>query len=155
MENQRHSKSQDYSSDSYNNMAFVSDDDLLNSADNDPGPGSESGVESIDNEDTFEEKEMLSFPKVDKSRKMSEISSKVMAQNARKFGLVEIRELIQSISQQNMVNLAQLQTLLSDRNFCSILFNLFDDKGQGILDQQSWFAKLKYWTEVRRCEHLQ
>ena len=154
MKSPRMSEYQDYGFNSYNNMAFVSGEDMQNASDNDPGPGSESGVESIDDKDIFDEKDMLSFPKVDKGRKMSEISSKVMAQNARKFGLVEIRELIQSISQQNMVNLAQLQTLLSDRNFCSILFNLFDDKGQGILDQQSWFAKLKYWTEVRRCKHL-
>jgi hypothetical protein len=66
---------------------------------------------------------------------MSKISSKVMVQNIKKHGLVEKREHIQAISNQSMIHHAKLQTLLSDRNFCLILFNLFDDKGQGILDQ--------------------
>ena len=112
------------------------------------GSGSSSGVESIDNEDVFNDTKILTFPKKNKERKMSEISNKVMAQNLRKLGLVEIRERIQAISNQGEINHAQLQTLLSDRNFCLLLFHLFDDKGHGILDQPTWFGKLKYWTKV-------
>ena len=110
--------------------------------------GSSSGVESIDSEDVFNDAHILKFPKRNNERKMSEISTKLMAQNVRKLGLVEIRERIQAISSENVINHAQLQTLLSDRNFCIILFNLFDDKGHGIMEQATLFGKLKYWTKV-------
>ena len=43
---------------------------------------------------------------------------------------------------------AQLQTLLSDRDFCLIFFRLFDEAGHGILEQAVWFGKLKYWYQV-------
>ena len=112
------------------------------------GCGSSSGAESIDDEDLFNESHILQFSKKPKQRRISEIASKAMVQNTRKHGLVEIREQIQAISNQNMINQAQLQTLLSDRNFCSTLFGIFDDKCQGILDQKSWFGKLRYWTKV-------
>ena len=69
-------------------------------------------------------------------------------QNRRKQNLVEIRESILAISHLNTINQAQLQTLLSDRNFCLIFFRLFDDKGVGILEQSVWFGKLKYWYQV-------
>ena len=114
------------------------------------GSGSSHCVESIDNEDVFND----TLQTKNKERKMSEISSKVMVQNVRKLSLVEIRERIQAISNQGIINHAQLQTLLSDRNFCLLLFNLFDDKSQGILDQPTWFGKLKYWTEVCKIIEL-
>lgn len=140
-----------------NTMAYDPDDsEYLNSDNEEPennswdrkGSGSSSGVESIDNEDLFNETQILKFPKKSGKRRISEISGKVMVQNRRKHGLVEIREHIQAISNQGTINHAQLQTLLSDRNFNSILFNLFDDKDLGILDQPSWFGKLKYWTKA-------
>jgi len=114
----------------------------------DVGCGSSSGADSTDEEDLFNESHVLRFKKKSKERRISEISSKVMVQNTRKHGLVDIREHILAISNQNIINHAQLQTLLSDRDFCSILFNLFDDKGQGILDQVIWFGKLRYWTKA-------
>ena len=73
------------------------------------------GVESLD-KDLFYETEVLKFPKKTVDRRISEISRKVMLQNRRKHRLVEIREQIQSISNQGTINHAQLQTLLSDRN---------------------------------------
>ena len=99
-------------------------------------------------EDLFDESTMLQFAKKKKKRKISEIASKAQAQSMRKHGLVEIREHIQTISNDGIINQAQLQTLLSDRNFCILLFNLFDEKSYGILEQQIWFDKLKYWTQV-------
>ena len=131
-----------------NTMAYDPGDSDCIKSENGSGSGSSSGLESIDNEDVFNDTKMLTFPKINKERKMSEISTKVMAQNLRKLGLVEIRERIQAISNQGEINHAQLQTLLSDRNFCLLLFNLFDDKGRGILDPPTWFGKLKYWTKV-------
>ena len=49
----------------------------------------------------------------------------------------------------NTINQAQLQTLLSDRDFCLLMFNLFDERSHGILDQAHWFGKLKYWSQVQ------
>ena len=69
-------------------------------------------------------------------------------QTRRKQNLIEIRENILAISHLNQINQAQLQTLLSDRNFCLIFFRLFDDKEDGVLDQSVWFGKLKYWYQV-------
>jgi len=131
-----------------NTMAYDPGDSDCIKSEYGSGSGSSSGVESIDNEDVFNDTQIIQFPKKNKERKMSEISTKVMVQNVRKLGLVEIRERIQTISSQSLINHAQLQTLLSDRSFCLILFNLFDDKGHGILDQPTWFGKLKYWTKV-------
>ena len=133
---------------------FVNSDveDVENNHRDEVGSGSSSGVESSDNEDLFNESKMLRFPKKSKERRISEISSKVLVQNTRKHGLVDIREQIHAISNQSIINHAQLQTLLSDRNFCLLLFTLFDDKGQGILDQPIWFGKLKYWTKVCNTE---
>ena len=111
----------------------------------------EGGISSEDEsqvEDFFDESNMLQFTKEKKKRKVSELSSKAQAQSMRKHGLVEIREHIQTISNDGRINQAQLQTLLSDRNFCILLFNLFDEKSYGILEQQIWFDKLKYWTQV-------
>ena len=140
-----------------NTMAYDPDDsEYVNSDNEDPEnnswdrkcSGSSSGVESIDNEDLFNETQILKFPNKSGNRRISEISGKVMVQNKRKHGLVEIREQIQGISHQSTINNGQLQTLLSNRNFNMILFNLFDDNGLGILDQPAWFGKLKYWSNV-------
>ena len=69
--------------------------------------------------------QMLRFPKKSKKIKMSDISTKVMDQNTRNHGLVDIREQIQEISNQSIINHAQLQTLLSDQNFCLLLSKLY------------------------------
>ena len=81
-------------------------------------------------------------------------------QNSRSDNVVkkatkELRESILAISHLNTINQAQLQTLLSDRNFCLIFFRLFDDKGVGILEQSVWFGKLKYWYQVSLWSHRQ
>ena len=150
MENRRNSPLTERQNNTFNTFVNTMADDPGDSdcIKSEYGSGSSSGVESIDNEDVFNDTQILTFQKKNKERKMSEISSKVMAQNVRKLGLVEIRERTQAISNQGIINHAQLQTLLSDRNFCLLLFNLFDDKSQGILDQPTWFGKLKYWTKV-------
>ena len=56
---------------------------------------------------------------------------------------------MQAIANMNTINQAQLQTLLSDRDFCLLMFNLFDERSHGILDQAHWFGKLKYWSQVQ------
>merc|ERR1719210_2232545 len=93
---------------------------------------------------------MLAIPanKGSRDRKVSQICAKAAEGNRRKLNLVEIRESIVAISTVNTINQAQLQTLLSDRNFCLIFFRLFDDKGVGILEQSVWFGKLKYWYQA-------
>ena len=115
------------------------------------------GVESYENDDVFDTNmkmtttTMLALPtaiKGGRDRKVSQICAKAAEGNRRKHNLVEIRESIVSISTVNTINQAQLQTLLSDRNFCLIFFRLFDEKGSGILEQSVWFGKLKYWYQV-------
>ena len=112
--------------------------------------GPSSVVESLDTDDVFDDSQMLKIPKrrPGRDRKVSQICEKVATQNRRKQNLVEIRENILAISHLNTINQAQLQTLLSDRDFCLIFFRLFDDKGHGILEQSVWFGKLKYWYQV-------
>jgi hypothetical protein len=83
-----------------------------------------------------------------RDRKISQICAKVGIQTRRKQNLIEIRESILAISRLNAINQAQLQTLLSDRNFCLIFFRLFDDNEDGILEQSVWFGKLKYWYQA-------
>lgn len=117
------------------------------------GSGSSSGVESYENEDVFDDTKMtmLNIPSSrggGRDRKVSQICAKAATQNRRKQNLIEIRECILAISHLNSINQAQLQTLLSDRNFCLIFFRLFDEKGSGILEQSVWFGKLKYWYQV-------
>ena len=75
-------------------------------------------------------------------------SFQVGIQTRRKQNLIEIRESILAISHLNQINQAQLQTLLTDRNFCLIFFRLFDDNEDGVLEQGVWFGKLKYWYQV-------
>ena len=120
------------------------------------GSGSSSGVESYENDDVFDDTKMTmlniptgsSRPGGGRDRKVSQICAKAATQNRRKQNLIEIRECILAISHLNSINQAQLQTLLSDRNFCLIFFRLFDEKGSGILEQSVWFGKLKYWYQV-------
>ena len=111
-----------------------------------PGPV----VETSDTDDVFDDSQMLKIPtrRPGRDRKVSQICEKVATQNRRKQNLVEIRENILAISHLNTINQAQLQTLLSDRDFCLIFFRLFDEAGHGILEQAVWFGKLKYWYQV-------
>ena len=82
---------------------------------------------------------------------MSHMSEKALHTSQRNHNLVEVRETVQRICHDNTLNVAQLQTLLSDRRFCQILFNLFDERDQNLLIQGDWFGQMKEWTEVRYC----
>lgn len=145
------------------NEAFEENEEKIEANNNDwvntTGSGSSSGVESYENDDVFDtdmKMTMLAIPanKGGRDRKVSQICAKAAEGNRRKLNLVEIRESIVAISTVNTINQAQLQTLLSDRNFCLIFFRLFDEKGSGALEQSVWFGKLKYWYQVNTFQHI-
>ena len=143
-----------HNEDKFINEAFEMDEDHKKEKmkeNNNLPAWSHGGVESSDADDVFDDSQMLKIPtrRPGRDRKVSQICEKVATQNRRKQNLVEIRENILAISHLNTINQAQLQTLLSDRDFCLIFFRLFDDKGHGILEQAVWFGKLKYWYQVR------
>ena len=81
--------------------------------------------------------------------RVSEIATKAMANKARKNRMALVKEYIQAVADENIINHAQLETLLLDRTFCSIIFNMFDEKKEGSLDQTTWVEQLRYWTRVR------
>ena len=87
------------------------------------------------------------YPK--KPLQISEIATKAMAKKAQKNRMVQVREYIQAVTDGHIINHAQLETLLLDRSFCSIIFHLFDEKEEGSLDQRAWIEQLRYWTRVR------
>jgi hypothetical protein len=106
-----------------------------------------------DGEDTFNPKEFLQLTpslagRLGGGRKASEMSEKAMHQNRRNHNLVEVRETVQRICHDNSINIGQLQTLLSDRRVCQLLFQLFDEREANLLNQADWFVSLKEWTEV-------
>ena len=140
---------------SFINEAYEHDKNENNNNWENIGSGSSSGVESFEHDDVFDDKKsmtMLNIPGRSgqgRDRKVSQICARAATHNGRKQNLVEIRENILAISHLNTINQGQLQTLLSDRNFCLIFFRLFDEKGSGVLEQSVWFGKLKYWYQVR------
>ena len=137
------------------NEAFeLSEDNNEELVNNNVPAWSLAGMENSDTDDVFDDSQMLKIPsrRPGRDRKASQICEKVATQNRRKQNLVEIRENILAISHLNTINQAQLQTLLSDRDFCLIFFRLFDDKGHGILEQSVWFGKLKYWYQVSQTD---
>ena len=79
---------------------------------------------------------------------MSEMSENAMHHSRRNQNLVEMREMVMRICNDKSLNVGQLQTLLSDRRFCQILFNLFDERESNLLRQADWFSQMKEWTEV-------
>jgi len=139
---------------SFINEAYEHDKNENNNNWENIGSGSSSGVESFEHDDVFDDKKpmtMLNIPGRSgqgRDRKVSQICARAATHNGRKQNLVEIRENILAISHLNTINQGQLQTLLSDRNFCLIFFRLFDEKGSGVLEQSVWFGKLKYWYQA-------
>ena len=115
------------------NGTKVADDSM------DEGVLSDSGGESI-----YEKS--YQYPKM--HMQISEFASKAMAKKTQKNRMVQVREHIQAVTHENTINHAQLQTLLLDRSFCSIIFHLFDEKGEGSLDQITWVGQLRHWTRV-------
>ena len=87
------------------------------------------------------------YPK--KPIQVSEIATKAMANKAQKNRMALVKEYIQAVADENIINHAQLETLLLDRTFSSIIFNMFDEKKDGSLDQTTWVEQLRYWTRVR------
>ena len=76
-------------------------------------------------------------------------NEKAQLKTKRNQYLVEMRELVQMNTVDNNLNIGQLNTLLSDKRFCQILFNLFVDEDKNVLEQEDWFSQMKDWTEVR------
>ena len=104
-----------------------------------------------DGEDTFDTNECLHITpsaRLGGVRKMSEMSENAMHHSKRNQNLVEMREMVMRICNDKSLNAGQLQTLLSDRRFCQILFNLFDERESNLLRQADWFSQMKEWTEV-------
>merc|ERR1719507_1693126 len=57
--------------------------------------------------------------------------------------LTYVREAVQRASTKSQLQKSHLDTLLSEREFCSNLFNLFDESSQGFLVQDDWISHLK------------
>ena len=121
----------------YTNPGFQDDEEggakmKLEERVSDNSSGFESTAEQErDSEDTFDPSDTVTLSpkcKVPGTRRMSNMSERASNQNKRNHSLVEVRSMIQRICHDNTLNMGQLQTLLSDRRFCQILFNLFDER---------------------------
>ena len=68
---------------------------------------------------------------------------------ARDEKLAHLRRIIDpGLSSPGLVTLDELQRLLNNRDFCQILYDLFNESGDQPLEQSLLFEKLKTWTEV-------
>eukprot|EP00095_Tigriopus_kingsejongensis_P001889 maker-scaffold287_size221780-snap-gene-0.27 protein:Tk01889 transcript:maker-scaffold287_size221780-snap-gene-0.27-mRNA-1 annotation:"---NA---" len=56
------------------------------------------------------------------------------------------RDVITRTADKSVLHRAQIETILSDRDFCIHLFKLFDKTGRGELNQEEWIATLKQNT---------
>ena len=68
---------------------------------------------------------------------------------ARDEKLARLRRIIDhGLSSAGLVTLEELQKLLNNRDFCQILYDLFNESRDQPLEQSLLFEKLKTWTEV-------
>ena len=68
---------------------------------------------------------------------------------ARDEKLAHLRRIIDpGLSSPGLVTLEELQRLLNNRDFCQILYDLFNESGDQPLEQSLLFEKFKTWTEV-------
>ena len=68
---------------------------------------------------------------------------------ARDEKLAHLRRIIDpGLSSAGLVTLEELQKLLNNRDFCQILYDLFNESRDQPLEQSLLFEKLKTWTEV-------
>ena len=68
---------------------------------------------------------------------------------ARDEKLAHLRRIIDPcLSSAGLVTVDELQRLLNNRDFCKILYDLFNESGDQPLEQSLLFEKLKTWTEV-------
>ena len=100
-------------------------------------------------EDGNEEKETLEVHGTSSEKEMSQIPVNVLEQKKRNQGLVDIRGIIKKCFSKDDIDHMDLQTILNDKNFSLVFFNLFDAHGLGTLDQPTWFGQLRYWAKVR------
>ena len=68
---------------------------------------------------------------------------------ARDEKLAHLRRIIDpGLSSAGLVTVDELQRLLNNRDFCKILYDLFNESGDQPLEQSLLFEKLKTWAEV-------
>ena len=68
---------------------------------------------------------------------------------ARDEKLARLRRIIDhGLSSAGLVTLEELQKLLNNRDFCQILYDLFNESRDQPLEQSLLFEKLKTWAEV-------
>ena len=68
---------------------------------------------------------------------------------ARDEKLAHLRRIIDpGLSSPGLVTLDELQRLLNNRDFCQVLYDLFNESGDQPLEQSLLFEKLKTWAEV-------
>ena len=68
---------------------------------------------------------------------------------ARDEKLAHLRRIIDpGLSSPGLVTVDELQRLLNNRDFCEILYDLFNESGDQPLEQSLLFEKLKTWAEV-------
>ena len=68
---------------------------------------------------------------------------------ARDEKLAHLRRIIDpGLSSPGLVTVDELQRLLNNRDFCQILYDLFNESGVQPLEQSLLFEKLKTWAEV-------
>ena len=68
---------------------------------------------------------------------------------ARDEKLAHLRRIIDpGLSSAGLVTVDELQRLLNNRDFCQVLYDLFNESGDQPLEQSLLFEKLKTWAEV-------
>lgn len=77
------------------------------------------------------------------NKKVSKMEARANREAQRSRCLTYVREAVQRASTKSSLHKSQIETLLSEREFCSNLFNLFDESSQGFLIQDDWISHLK------------
>ena len=80
---------------------------------------------------------------------MSEFSMDALMQKNRNEGIANIREIVENSLGDKTIDEADIQNLLTQREFLEAFFSLFDIRGVGFLDQLAWFGNLRYWAKVK------
>lgn len=77
------------------------------------------------------------------NKKVSKMEARASREAQRGRCLTYVREAAQRASTKSELHKTQIETLLNEKEFCSNLFNLFDESSQGFLVQDDWISHLK------------
>ena len=102
-------------------------------------------VESEDDNDGSTTEKV--FPKFEE-RRMSELSVRAFIQRDRTESLSKLHKIINNELGEHSIDETHVEHLFKNLQFSENLFDLFDVRNEGLLDQSTWFGNLRTWAQV-------